>query len=157
MRKFQDEISSDEEDENEDRRDKRTLSLVDKLRIKRDKEKQKRAEKLRMHLEEIDKYKEEVECVSGKCQEIQNSLRERENKYDLLSEEFKSLQKNFSAYKESREQVGLCFLKILFLIRLKARLKARSTKSEYEKVVHIYIDRLNILGKASVCVFDQNI
>ena len=105
MRKFQDEISSDEDQEEGENRDKRDMSLVEKLRIKRDKEKERRAEKLRQHLEEIDKYKEEMASVSEKCTEIQNSLKERENKYDLLSEEFNSVQKNFSAYRASREQV----------------------------------------------------
>ena len=105
MRKFQDEISSDEDEEDGDIQDKRSLSLLEKLRIKRDKEKERRAEKLRQHLEEIDKYKEEMASVSDQFAEIQNSLKERENKYDLLSEEFNSVQKNFSAYRASREQV----------------------------------------------------
>ena len=106
MRKFQDEISSDEEEEEGEHRDRRTvMSLVEKLRIKREKEKEKRAEKLRQHLEEIDKYKEQMATVSEKFEEIKNSLMERENKYDLLSDEFNSVQKNFSAYKRSREQV----------------------------------------------------
>ena len=105
MRKFQDEISSDEDQEEGENRDKRDMSLVEKLRIKRDKEKERRAEKLRQHLEEIDKYKEEMASVSEKCTEIQKSLKERESKYDLLSEEFNSVQKNFSAYRASREQV----------------------------------------------------
>ena len=106
MRKFQDEISSDEEEEEGENRDRRTvMSLVEKLRIKREKEKEKRAEKLRQHLAEIDNYKEQMATVSEKFEEIQNSLMERENKYDLLSDEFNSVQKNFSAYKRSREQV----------------------------------------------------
>ena len=105
MRKFQDEISSDEEEEEGEIQDKKSLSLIQKLRIKRDKEKERRAEKLRQHLEEIDKYKEEMSCVSEQFAEIQYSLKERENKYDLLSEEFNSVQKNFAAYRTSREQV----------------------------------------------------
>ena len=75
MRKFQDEISSDEEEEEGDKRDKGSLSLVEKLRIKREKEKEKRAEKLRQHLEEIDKYREEMAIVSEEFTEIQISLK----------------------------------------------------------------------------------
>ena len=104
MRRFQEEISSDE-DEEDQKDERRSLSLVEKLRIKREKEKVKRAEKLRLHAEEVEEYKHRMVCLAEQRKQLQSSLQERETKYDLLAEEFNSVQKNFSAYKTSREEV----------------------------------------------------
>ena len=38
-------------------------------------------------------------------EEIERKLKEREKKYDLLAEEFNAVQKSFSAFKESVEEV----------------------------------------------------
>ena len=104
MRRFQEEISSDEDEENQ-KDERRSLSLVEKLRIKREKEKVKRAEKLRLHAEEVEEFKHRMVCLAEQRKQLQSSLQERETKYDLLAEEFNSVQKNFSAYKTSREEV----------------------------------------------------
>ena len=104
MRRFQEEISSDEDEENQ-KDERRSLSLVEKLRIKREKEKVKRAEKLRLHAEEVEEFKHRMVCLAEQREQLQSSLQERETKYDLLAEEFNSVQKNFSAYKTSREEV----------------------------------------------------
>ena len=104
MRRFQEEISSDE-DEEDQKDERRSLSLVEKLRIKREKEKVKRAEKLRLHAEEVEEFKHRMVCLAEQREQLQSSLQERETKYDLLAEEFNSVQKNFSAYKTSREEV----------------------------------------------------
>lgn len=104
MRRFQEEISSDE-DEEDQKDERRSLSLVEKLRIKREKEKVKRAEKLRLHAEEVEEFKHRMVCLAEQRKQLQSSLQERETKYDLLAEEFNSVQKNFSAYKTSREEV----------------------------------------------------
>ena len=104
MRRFQEEISSDE-DEEDQKDERRSLSLVEKLRIKREKEKVKRAEKLRLHAEEVEDFKHRMVCLAEQRKQLQSSLQERETKYDLLAEEFNSVQKNFSAYKTSREEV----------------------------------------------------
>ena len=104
MRRFQEEISSDEEEEDQ-KDERRSLSLVEKLRIKREKEKVKRAEKLRLHAEEVEEFKHRMVCLAEQRKQLQSSLQERETKYDLLAEEFNSVQKNFSAYKTSREEV----------------------------------------------------
>ena len=104
MRRFQEEISSDEEEEDQ-KDERRSLSLVEKLRIKREKEKVKRAEKLRLHAEEVEEFKHRMVCLAEQREQLQSSLQERETKYDLLAEEFNSVQKNFSAYKTSREEV----------------------------------------------------
>ena len=104
MRRFQEEISSDD-DEEDQKDERRSLSLVEKLRIKREKEKVKRAEKLRLHAEEVEEFKHRMVCLAEQRKQLQSSLQERETKYDLLAEEFNSVQKNFSAYKTSREEV----------------------------------------------------
>ena len=120
MRRFQEEISSDEDEEDQKNEGRRSLSLVEKLRIKREKEKVKRAEKLRLHAEEVEEYKYRMVCLAEQREQLQSSLQERETKYELLAEEFNSVQKNFSAYKTSREEVifetHLCvFLKDLII------------------------------------------
>ena len=120
MRRFQEEISSDEDEEDQKNEGRRSLSLVEKLRIKREKEKVKRAEKLRLHAEEVEEYKHRMVCLAEQREQLQSSLQERETKYELLAEEFNSVQKNFSAYKTSREEVifetHLCvFLKDLII------------------------------------------
>ena len=63
MRRFQEEISSDE-DEEDQKDERRSLSLVEKLRIKREKEKVKRAEKLRLHAEEVEEFKHRMVCLA---------------------------------------------------------------------------------------------
>ena len=107
MRKFQDEISSDEDEEEESKSSSKRLGLIEKLRIKREKEKIKRTEKLRLHLEEVEKYKSKIDELIESNRVSETNLKEKENKYDLLAEEFKSVQKNFSAYKTSREEVDI--------------------------------------------------
>ena len=107
MRKFQDEISSDEDEEVESKSSSKRLGLIEKLRIKREKEKIKRTEKLRLHLEEVEKYKSKIDELIESNRVSETNLKEKENKYDLLAEEFKSVQKNFSAYKTSREEVDI--------------------------------------------------
>ena len=108
MRKFQDEISSDEEEEQESREKvKENLGLIEKLRIKREKEKFKRAEKMKAHLQEVDEYQNKVHDLQKFQSSLVKSLKEKESKYDLLVEEFNSVQKNFSAYKASREEVNI--------------------------------------------------
>lgn len=84
---------------------KEKLSLIDKLRIKREKEKEKRAEKLRAHLEETENLQQEKMIIIKMNEEIERKLKEREKKYDLLAEEFNAVQKSFSAFKESVEEV----------------------------------------------------
>ena len=115
MRKFQDEISSDEEEEQEAKEQvKEKLGLIEKLRIKREKEKFKRAEKLKAHLKEIDEYRQKLHDLEECQSTTEKCLKEKESKYDLLVEEFNSVQKNFSAYKASREEV--CRTKVIKLI-----------------------------------------
>ena len=108
MRKFQDEISSDDEDkQGEKELVKEKLGLIEKLRIKREKEKWKRAEKLKAHLEEVDQYRQKFQSLEDSYNDLEKSLNEKVSKYDLLVEEFNALQKNFSAYKASREEVSV--------------------------------------------------
>ena len=56
MVKFQEEISSDEDDSRENGGDSKKIGLIEKLRIKREKEKIRRHEKHKAHLMEIDEY-----------------------------------------------------------------------------------------------------
>ena len=112
MRKFQEEISSDEEEEREgDTGRKRGKGreiegdgLIEKLRKKREKEKERRAEKLRVHQEELEIYQVKLSDLHALNVSLKESLSEKETKYDLLAEEFKALQKNFSAYKAGVEK-----------------------------------------------------
>ena len=46
-----------------------------------------------------------IDDLNAANKTVETNLREKENKYDLLAEEFNSVQKNFSAYKASREEV----------------------------------------------------
>ena len=108
MRKFQDEISSDEDEDQERKNSSKKLGLIEKLRIKREKEKLKRAEKMRLHSDEIEKYKSKIDDLLETNRNVETNLKEKETKYDLLAEEFNSVQKNFSAYKASREEVDIC-------------------------------------------------
>ena len=112
MRKFQEEISSDQDDEEEEvegaggRREAREgQGLIEKLRKKREKEKQRRLEKLKAHQEEVEKYQERVADLQTEAASLSENIQERENKYELLAEEFTAVQKNFSAYKASREEM----------------------------------------------------
>ena len=58
MKKFQDEISSDDEEhENREMAD----NLVERIKIKRDKEKQKRKRKYKLHAQEIDRLNESIQ------------------------------------------------------------------------------------------------
>ena len=109
MRKFQEEISSDEDEEEGavvGRKEARKgQGLIEKLRKKREKEKQRRLDKLKVHQEEVEKYQERIITLQTEAARLSETIQERENKYELLAEEFTAVQKNFSAYKASREEM----------------------------------------------------
>ena len=65
---------------------------------------------MRLHLEEIEKYKSKIVDLIETNRKLETNLKEKETKYDLLAEEFNSVQKNFSAYKASREEVVFPFI-----------------------------------------------
>ena len=110
MRKFQEEISSDEDEKEEEKEGagrkeaRQEQGLIEKLRKKREKEKQRRLEKLWAHQEEVEKYQERIADLQMEAGNLRAAIQERVTKYELLAEEFTAVQKNFSAYRASREQ-----------------------------------------------------
>ena len=102
MRKFQEEISSDDdEDENKEYSD----NLIERIRIKRDKEKEKRQRKYEMHQQEIDKFKENINEILGNLENMKEEIKGKDKKYEMLVEEFKEVQARFSAYKAIKQEV----------------------------------------------------
>ena len=102
MRKFQEEISS-EEDEPKQR--EYTDNLIERIRIKREKEKQKRQLKYEMHEQEINGFKDDISNVLRNVETLKGEINEKDKKYDRLVEEFKDVQARFAAYKAIKDEV----------------------------------------------------
>ena len=102
MRKFQEEISSDE-DETDD--EKFADNLIERIRFKREKEKQKRKLKYEVHEHEISVLKDEISHLQKNFEHRENEMNEKNKKYELLVDEFKDVQARFSAYRAIKEEV----------------------------------------------------
>ena len=146
MRKFQEEISSDDE-EGKDRgtskrelRERETEGLIEKLRKKREKEKERRAEKLRIHQDEVERYQGKLAELQNLNQTLKEKLQEKETKHELLAEEFNNLQKNFSAYKASIED-----LEDPFVLRLALNVTRRQLWDLQNKMNDIGEDGASII------------
>jgi chromosome segregation ATPase len=104
MKKFQDEISSDDEEH-----EKREMAdnLVERIKIKREKDKQKRKRKYELHAQEIDKLNENIQEGIEQVERMKEEMKEKDKKYDMLVEEFKSVQARFAAYKAIKDEVKI--------------------------------------------------
>ena len=98
MRKFQEEISSDEDEKYAD-------NLIERIRFKREKERQKRKLKYEVHEHEISVLKDKISSLQRNVEHRENEMNEKNKKYELLVDEFKDVQARFSAYRAIKEEV----------------------------------------------------
>ena len=107
MNRFQEEISSGEEDTETNNC---TENIIDRIRVKREKEKMKQIKKHRMHMEEVENCEKKIKDKDEQIEKMQLELKEKDKKYGLLSEEFKSVQSRFAAFKALKDEVTQMFL-----------------------------------------------
>ena len=85
-------------------------NIIDRIRVKREKEKMKQIKKHRMHMEEVENCEKKIKDKDEQIEKMQLELKEKDKKYGLLSEEFKSVQSRFAAFKALKDEVTQMFL-----------------------------------------------